>query len=265
MQIRCVTINLKGLEFGWFEGRSNLLIDGLRSLKPDLVCFQETSMQQGNPMYNQARVIGHSLGLDHCVFSPYGHHEEIISNYQGGIAIASHWQICDVIGRRLPTGHPSDARTSIFARLKMKGETLGVITTHLSWRPEELEIRLMQIGVILGDIAKHPWGEAEKHWILLGDLNATPDEPAIQIARETLKDAYTVMNARDAGYTWSSRNPFTQNINLPGRRIDYILCDQEAIVKKCEVILDQGPPFASDHFGVLADLEWKPRPHTKNL
>lgn len=260
MQLRCVTINLKGLEFDWFNGRSKALIEGLRPLKPDLICFQEASIRQDKPMYHQARAISHALGLDHCVFSPYGNPAELMTDNQGGVALASHWQITDVIGRRLPTAHHSDARTSIFARLKIKGESLGVITTHLSWRPEELEIRLMQMGVLLRDISKHPWGKAEKHLVLLGDLNATSEEPVIQIAREKFKDAHTTINPRAPGYTWCSRNPFTQGVNLPDRRIDYILCDPEAMVKKCEVVLDQGPPFASDHFGVLADLEWHPGP-----
>ena len=42
MRIRCVTINLKGLEFGWFEARSAALIKGLSVFDADLICFQDT-------------------------------------------------------------------------------------------------------------------------------------------------------------------------------------------------------------------------------
>lgn len=62
MKVRCVTINVKGLELGWFDGRSAALIQGVKQYDPDVVCLQETTVRQDSPIYNQARAIGAAWG-----------------------------------------------------------------------------------------------------------------------------------------------------------------------------------------------------------
>ncbi len=262
MRIRCITFNIKGLTDSWFEDRAQAVTAALRRHNPDLVCFQEAAIRQDQPLYHQARAIGEDLGLENTVFAPYGNPAEMISRDQGGIALISRWPVCDVRVRRLPPGHggPSDARVVVFAAIQSPNGRLGVVTTHLSWRPEESEVRLMQMGVILGEISRNPWGPTVDKMVLMGDLNANPDEPVIHALSETLTDAYPNRNPGEAGYTWSSHNPGTRTENLPDRRIDYIFCDRNAIVRECEVILKQAKPvFPSDHFGVLAELEWQDR------
>ena len=259
MRVRCVTINLKGLDYGWFEGRSDALIDGLRQHDPDIVCFQESTICQHTPIYNQARDIGAALGLENCIFGPYGNPAEIVTHDQGGIALISRFAISDVRGRRLPPGHrgQSDARSALFVLLHSPRGELGVITTHLSWRPEEAEVRLMQMGLLLSEISRNPWAPSSEKVILLGDLNATSEEPAIQAIFEHMKDAFCVAHPNEPGYTWSSRNPLTREVNLADRRIDYIFSDRNATIRTCDVILDKPTPvFPSDHFGIFAELEW---------
>ena len=259
MRVRCITINLKGIEYGWFEGRSSVLIEGLRKHNPDIICVQESTVRQDSPIYNQARAIGTALGLENCIFSPYGNSAEMVTHDQGGIGLISRFKISDVRGRRLPPGHrgPSDARVALFVQLKVPQGELGIITTHLSWRPEESEVRLMQTGILLNEMTRGPWGKIDDKTIVLGDFNATPDEPSIQTITEQMIDAYSVAHPGEPGYTWSSRNPLTLESDLTNRRVDYIFCDRNAKVRLCNVILDRADPtFPSDHFGVLAELEW---------
>lgn len=264
MDLRCITLNVKGLGDGWFNGRSQALIEGLRAYRADLICFQEAAIRKEKVLYHQARAIGEALGLENILFSPYGNPDEIISQDQGGVAIASRWPLPDARGRRLPSGHlsPSDARVAIFALLDSPGGRVGVITTHLSWRPVETETRLMQMGIILSELSRRPWGPQVERYILLGDLNAHPDEPVIQSILKQMNDvqmndAYRTLHPRDPGHTWSTRNPLTRGANLPDRRVDYVFCDKSAKIRKCEIILDQpAPVFASDHYGVYAELEW---------
>jgi endonuclease/exonuclease/phosphatase family metal-dependent hydrolase len=259
MRVRCITINLKGVDYGWFEGRSSVLIEGIRRYDPDIICVQESTVRQESPIFNQSRAIGTALGLETCIFSPYGNPAEMITRDQGGIGVISRYAISDVRGRRLPPGHrgPSDARVALFVQFKVPEGELGVITTHLSWRPEESEVRLMQTGILLNEISRGPWGKSDDKIIVLGDFNATPDEPAIQTITERMTDAYCVAHPGEPGYTWSSQNPFTHEAGLSNRRVDYIFCDRNAKVRSCGVILDRADPtFSSDHFGVLAELEW---------
>jgi hypothetical protein len=82
MRVRCITMNLKGVEYGWFEGRSSVLIEGLRKHNPDIICVQESTVRQDSPIYNQARAIGTALGLETCIFSPYGNPAEMITRDQ---------------------------------------------------------------------------------------------------------------------------------------------------------------------------------------
>lgn len=64
MKVRCVTINVKGLELGWFDGGSTALIQGVKQYDPDIVYLylQETTVRQDSPIYNQARAIGAAWG-----------------------------------------------------------------------------------------------------------------------------------------------------------------------------------------------------------
>jgi endonuclease/exonuclease/phosphatase family metal-dependent hydrolase len=59
------------------------------------------------------------------------------------------------------------------------------------------------------------------------------------------------------GYTWVNRNPLASlGFRLHNDdRIDYIFARGTHIkVQKCETVMD-GPPFVSDHLGVMAFFE----------
>lgn len=274
LRVRCITFNLKGLGDGWFEARRPAFLAAARALEPDLLLLQEVLVRHESPLYHQARELGQALGLPHVAFSPYGNPDEILANRdQGGVAIVSRWALSDVRGRRLPAGHlgASDARTALFACVDAPAGSFGVLTTHLSWRAEESEIRLLQLGLLLEELDRLPWGPGVTRQLLAGDLNATTQEPCLRAALAQLTDAFARVHPAEEGHTWSKRNPLTAWENLPDRRIDYVLCDRSAAVLECHVVFDEpagalvsGLPFefarefTSDHFGVWAELEWAP-------
>jgi endonuclease/exonuclease/phosphatase family metal-dependent hydrolase len=260
MGIRVVTLNLWGLN-GWFEGRAAAVQEGLRALAPDIACFQEATIRsRDGEVYHQAVALGEALGLRTSAFAPYGNPAETMSPLQGGVAIISRWPIRVVENRRLPTGHAAhDHRVAQIATLAAPGGDLRVVATHLSWRQEESEIRLVQAGVLLDYLARCRWCGPEGRLIFAGDLNATEDEPAIQLTSERLKDAFRAAHPTDPGYTWVRQNPLTRPVppSAPDRRIDYIFCSREARVFSCRVVLDQpSPTYPSDHFGVFAELDF---------
>ena len=259
MRIRCVTLNVKGLGSDWFESRFDALIGELRPLKPDLVCFQETTIRSSRGiLYDQARSVGEAVGLPISAFAPYGNPVEVMSRDQGGVGLISRWPIGDIRNRRLCPGHDriQDVRVAMIVTLLTPDGPLKLATTHLSWKVEETEIRLTQMGMILQDFLPGP-NDTDTKCILLGDFNATEDEPVVRLVSEHFLDAYRTKHPDETGYTWDNRNPMTQNFVQPDRRVDYIFCSKRTTIHSCQVVLNHPTStFPSDHFGVMADLEW---------
>jgi endonuclease/exonuclease/phosphatase family metal-dependent hydrolase len=112
------------------------------------------------------------------------------------------------------------------------------------------------------------------HVVLAGDFNATPDSASVRFwrglqslggASVCYRDAWESANPVDPGHTFSPRNPLvTDADNWPlevGRRIDYVMvrCSDHGPtldITACERVFDEPVDgvWASDHFGVVADL-----------
>jgi endonuclease/exonuclease/phosphatase family metal-dependent hydrolase len=260
MKTRIITINLAGTKDNWFGKRRDLMIEGLTACKPDIVCVQETTLTRGYVVYDQARDIGEAIGLPVTAFAPYGNSVEIMSSEQGGVAILSRWPMIRVRNRRLPAAHenPPDSRVALFATFQTPAGELKVVTTHLSWEPDSTQMRMMQMGLILDDLFQSRPLDPYTKLVLTGDLNAIETEPVVALINECLRDSFRHHNPDDKGYTWSTRNPLTGRYPIEDRRLDYIFCPTGAEINKAGLILnDEKPGFASDHFGVLADIEWR--------
>ena len=74
-------------------------------------------------------------------------------------------------------------------------------------------------------------------------------------------DAWAITHPDEPGYTFSMRNPLRSPVWEENRRIDYIFVrgghkGSTLRIAACELIFDEpvGGVWASDHFGVMADL-----------
>lgn len=262
MRIRCVTFNLQGLGNDWFEVRAKAAAAGLRKFRPDIVCLQESTIHHGITLHDQAKDLADAVGLTAVAFNPYGNPIEVMSLEQGGIAVISRWPIVYARNRRLPIGHdhPPDARVGQVITVMTPQGPLTVINVHLSWLPEEAPLRVVQLGMILNELPSDGWSSPASPIILMGDFNATEQEPVIELANQKLKDAFRSFRSDDPGFTWVRTNPLNREWkNMPDRRIDYIFCPKDLKVRRAEVLLnDVNGPCASDHFAVMAELEWSP-------
>jgi endonuclease/exonuclease/phosphatase family metal-dependent hydrolase len=259
MKTRIITINVAGTKDDWFDRRRDILVRGLASQNPDIICLQETTVSRGYSIYDQARDVGEAIGLPVVAFTPYGNPIEIMSHEQGGIAIASRWPIRRVRNRRLPAAHetPPDSRVALFVALDTPAGELKVVTTHLSWEPDGAQMRLMQMGLILDDLFQGQPLEPSSRIVLTGDFNALETEPAINLIRDCFIDTFRFENPDQHGHTWLTSNPLTGRFPIADRRLDYIFCPLGAKIHQAKVVLgktDKG--FASDHLGVLAEIEW---------
>lgn len=256
--IRCVTFNVAGMRDDWLERRFDVAVRGLAPLTPDIVCLQEATVRGHGRVYRQASAVGDALGLPYGAFAPYGNAIEVMSHERGGVAMVSRWPIRYVENIRLPEGsfHATDNRVASIATVMAPGGDLTVVTVHLSWREEEEELRLVQLGIVMDYLAHAGLLAADARVLLCGDFNATDREPVVQLASESLVDSFRAFNPKAAGHTWVKANPLTGDWPMPDRRLDYIFSPPKARVEEVRVVLDRPDPiFASDHFGLFAAIE----------
>jgi len=114
---------------------------------------------------------------------------------------------------------------------------------------------------------------AVAHAVVLGDFDATPDAASMQFwrGRRSLdgvsvcyQDAWETVRPAEPGHTFSAENPLVRAGEVAtavSRRIDYVLLRSGVhgptlTVQSCDRLLDLpvGGVWASDHFGVVADL-----------
>jgi endonuclease/exonuclease/phosphatase family metal-dependent hydrolase len=259
-------MNLWGIRGDW-DARRAVLIEGLRDLRPDLVAFQESIVTAD---YDQVTDL---LGPEVTV----AHHSTREPDGQG-ISIASRWPLERVEELDLQvTPRTADfACTTLLTQMDVP-DGIGslLFVNHLpNWQPDfELE-RELQTVPVARRIAELVSGR-EMHVVLAGDLDAVPDAATIRFWRglQSLdgmsvyyRDVWDVAHGGQGGETLSDRNA----LRTPkgDRRIDYIFMRSTHEGPTLEIV-DASLAFdeprdgvwASDHFGVIADLE--PRPPTE--
>ena len=152
--------------------------------------------------------------------------------------------------------------------------SLIVVNHHPDWNLDQEHERERQSAVVARRIAE--FAPPGAHVIVAGDMNADPDSTSIRFwtGRTSIdglsvcyRDAWASVHPDEPGETFTPRNPLVAPAapDWPFRRIDYILvrCGEHAgsslEIADCRLVFDQPVDgiWASDHFGVLADL--KPR------
>ncbi len=268
---RFLTLNLWG-ENGPWQARLALLDARLDRIAPDVLGLQEVREVEGR-VPNQAAALAARRGWHHA-FAPTsawgGGHE--------GLAIVSRFPIGAQQFRPLPHSTETEGRGILSARLDGEAGGVWVHTTHLSYREHEGLLREAQVQFVDEILAEYDTGNPR---VVMGDFNTVPESDEIRFLtglhtlggrRVAYQDAWAVVQPERPGYTWSRTNDYTENMHWlrRDRRIDYIFVtpvrrDRRATVRAAAVVLDQpevGPDgeriFASDHFGVTADVQLLP-------
>jgi endonuclease/exonuclease/phosphatase family metal-dependent hydrolase len=142
-----------------------------------------------------------------------------------------------------------------------------------SWRLGFEHERELQAARAAGFIEQLMVQLDPNHVVLADDFDTTPDSAGVRFWRglQSLgdmsvcyRDAWESTHPTNCGYTFSPRNPLVTSGNWPlelGRRIDYVMvhCGDHGPtldVAACERMFDKPIEgvWASDHFGVVADL-----------
>lgn len=155
-----------------------------------------------------------------------------------GNAILSRYPIVEYAEHDLPPRDLPVLRGFVVAQIDLgNGDRLQVIATHYHHVEGETDVRQLQSEAIL-----EFWDGAGRT-VLLGDLNAQPHDPEIEILRQAgLVDALAGIEPPPA-YTHPSINPSV--------RIDYIWVSPDLKVNDAWVPLSN----ASDHLPVVAEID----------
>ena len=258
--MRITTLNLWALEGDW-PARRAVLKDGLQSLAPDLILFQESIV---TPKYDQ---VADLLPRDFEVV-----HQEGRSQDGTGNSIASrlpHGEVSEAFLHVTPRVDPRHGWIGSVAALEVQApEPVGeFLLVHLkpSWQPDHDRERELQ-SVAASHFIKNALAGRDMPVVVAGDFDAPPDSASIRcwterqgIADNPLYvDAWEAIHPDEPGHTFTPLNPIVatkQWAPEDGHRIDYIFVKGLQVLD-CSLCFDRPVDgvWASDHFGVTADI-----------
>jgi endonuclease/exonuclease/phosphatase family metal-dependent hydrolase len=261
--MRVLTLNLWGRRGDW-EARRAVLADGLGKLEPDLVAFIEAIKTDD---YDQVVDL---LGTDVHV----AHQREREPDGQGA-SIASRWPLGEVheVDLNVTSRTAGFACTTLVAEVEAP-EPYGPLrfADHVpNWQLDfehERELQALAAARFLENLVER----SEDHVVLAGDFTSDPDAANVRFiaGRQSLdgtsvcyRDAWESVHAGEPGETFTPENPLVADWDWPFRRLDYVFvrCGEHGgptlEVTACERIFERPVDgvWASDHFGVWADLE----------
>jgi endonuclease/exonuclease/phosphatase family metal-dependent hydrolase len=252
-----------------WSARRSLLAQGLRALDPDLVAFQGVIRHDD---YDQVTDL---LGPGYEVA-----HQTRREADGSGVSIASRWPLSEVHELDLQV----TPRTAGFLAVALVAEVqapppIGPLL-FVNHKPNfELALeheRGLQAVTTATRLERLAAGR-ERHVVVAGDFDATPDAASMRFwrGRQALgdtsvcyRDAWEHSHPDDPGHTFTPANPMVAEGTWPlerGRRIDHVLvrCAEHGPsldIAACARLFDRPVEgvWASDHFGVVADLAVAP-------
>ncbi len=270
--LRVLTMNLLAPGHADWERRRPVLAGGLRRLRPDLVALQEVVWGEDG---DQAVEL---LGLGYQVARHPGRAADGV-----GAAVASRWPLGAVQELDLHvTGRTADfpwcAALAVEVLAPPPLGPLLFVHHKPNWQYGYERERELQ-AVTTARFVEGLVAGRDHNVVLAGDFDDPPDAASIRFwtGRQSLEgtsvcyeDAWEVASPGEPGHTFSPRNPLVTAGEMAlerGRRIDYVLVrcgvhGPRLEVAGCRLAFDQpvGGVWASDHFGVVADLELPRRP-----
>jgi endonuclease/exonuclease/phosphatase family metal-dependent hydrolase len=250
--VRLVTFNIHHGE--GLDARHDLprLAKLLQSVDADVICLQEVDRYYGDRSehVDQALLLSRALEMQLAWGPaidqprvPRGHDDGFHRQY--GNALLSRLPILVSDVHPLPgTGEP---RIALRTLVELDGGALWVTTTHLT--THSAEERAAQVAAVA---ALHT--EPMETGVVVGDFNAPPDAPELDVLRQRFTDAWHLAQAREdqAGLRfWHRDHGETFPSRRPHARIDQVWVSPGVAVVAAEVLDAHG---ASDHLPLVVDL-----------
>jgi endonuclease/exonuclease/phosphatase family metal-dependent hydrolase len=265
VSVRVLTLNLLSPDHANWEQRRPVLRAGLAGLQPDLIALQETVWGEG---YDQAADL---LGPDYHL----ARHSEQSPDGVGAV-LASRW----------PLGTAREVDLRVTGRVDLPWSAALVVevdaplpigpllfvhhkpTWHVGYAHEREVQAVTCARFVEEQLAGRPM-----HVVLAGDFDDGPESASVrfwtgkqslQQASVAYRDTWDAVHPDASGHTFTPANPLVRAGEMSlelGRRIDYVMvrCGVHGPtldVVDCRLVFDQPVDgvWASDHFGVVADL-----------
>lgn len=263
--IRVVTLNVYGPDNPDWDRRIALVRETLGALSPDVVALQEVPVDRPALLYD--------------LVGPGFHFGHFSQSSEDGVAgtLATRWPQRFVTELDLRVSERSRNTLPWYATYIAEVDTpVGtvVVAHHKPSWPFPFELEREQQAVVAARALEQRVADRDVHVVVLGDFDATPDAASMQFwrGRRSLEDmsvcyqsAWELAHPDRPGRTFDQENPLVRDGEVStavSRRIDHILVraglhGPTLDVKHCQRVLDQPVQgiWASDHYGVLADLE----------
>jgi endonuclease/exonuclease/phosphatase family metal-dependent hydrolase len=262
-RLRVLTMNIYGPGNPDWERRHQLAAETIQALDPDVIALQEVPV-------DSTEVLQRLLGPDH--------HLAHFSQRENGVGgtLATRWphRLIREIDLRI-TERSRDTLTWSAAVLVEVETPLGpvVVTHHKPSWPFPFELERERQAVLVARALEEYIGSRDLHAVVLGDFDATPDSASMLFWRGRrpaegisvcYQDAWEYVHPDDPGHTFELANPLVREGEVAtavARKIDHILVRSglhgpTLQVADCRRVLDRPVDgvWASDHYGVLADL-----------
>jgi endonuclease/exonuclease/phosphatase family metal-dependent hydrolase len=263
--MRIVTLNTWGTRGDW-PARLKVLQDGFAELGADVITLQETILT--GEVDQAAAMLGPGYHLA----------QQRVRERDGqGITTASRWPLGRVFEIDL---HVTD-RTHDFACTCLVTEVLADEPIGRLWvvnhfpdyqldHERERVRQTVQVARVLEELVR----DAPGHVVVAGDLDADEQSDSLRFwtGRHVVDDlsvcyrsAWESIRPAERLGTYLPENPLSVDRDWPYRGIDHVLvrCDRYGptlTIRHCDRIFDRGPISASDHYGLVVDLDVRPDP-----
>ena len=214
------------------------IADVIRSSGADVVALQEVDRHFGerSAFADQAAELGRALHM-HVAYGANLDLEPLVPGQprrQYGNAVLSRHRIRSSRNILLPRPDGEEQRGLLEVDLRVRGVPVRVYATHL--QHNSAESRRLQAEAILQALTS-----SDSSTVLLGDLNAQPEDPEIVLLLQELVDAW-MQAGLGPGYTYSATDPHA--------RIDYVLHSDDVVSRVAAVLATD----VSDHLPVVVTV-----------
>lgn len=245
LRIRVATLNCRNTADRW-RARKPLLVRQLLALQPDVIGLQELRRFPSQARAITARARAGDLALDQFPSYKTG-----LYGLWEGIAVLSRLPVLDRAKLKLGGQNRVAQRVTVAAGDGL----LELYNTHLASEGEE--VRTRQAHRLLEWMAER----SALPQVLVGDFNARPTAPSIQLLAGQLRSAYAVVHGEEPATTVPT--PLRVGASGKGSVLDFIFVNPFVEVHQAWRTFEEPDPadehlFASDHYGLAATISVQP-------
>jgi endonuclease/exonuclease/phosphatase family metal-dependent hydrolase len=259
--LRVMSLNmLHGFpQFEHLSTRLDLIADEIRRQDADIVCLQEVPWT--TPLSSGVEYLATRVGMNYLYLRANGNRRAIL--FEEGVAILSRYPLEDATSAELqPRAGFFEHRVVLHATVTTARDDVDVFVTHLTHGDQEVN---RQQAASLAAFVQNTGGAPA---IVAGDFNATEDSAQIQSLAGLWIDTYRAANPDAEGLTCCIDNLAAGPAEELETRIDYLFVvprTRESVqIHRSQLVLDrpfqlaQGWQWASDHVGLLAEIDMEP-------